>query len=103
MHRRGTAGGLIERDAEMHRRAPTGLIERFGKPVPGSIPTILRSYKSAVALQINRLRRTPAAAVWQHNYYEHIIRNVTEWDRIRLYIQENPAAWASDRENPSKT
>jgi putative transposase len=29
------------------RRAPTNT-EQFGKPVPGSIPTIIRAYKSAV-------------------------------------------------------
>ena len=37
---------------------------------------------------------------WQRNYYEHIIRNDDELNRIRAYIEANPAQWAYDRENP---
>ncbi len=37
---------------------------------------------------------------WQHNYYEHIIRNDDEMNRIRQYINDNPIQWALDRENP---
>ena len=35
--------------------------------------------------------------VWQRNYYEHIIRNRKDLERIRRYIQENPARWDRDR------
>jgi REP element-mobilizing transposase RayT len=38
---------------------------------------------------------------WQKNYYEHVIRNDGELERIRRYIVENPLKWDSDRENPS--
>jgi len=38
--------------------------------------------------------------LWQRNYYEHIIRNEDELQRIRQYIARNPADRASDRENP---
>jgi putative transposase len=38
--------------------------------------------------------------LWQRNYWEHVIRNVTEFNRIREYIQNNPAKWASDMLNP---
>lgn len=36
---------------------------------------------------------------WQENYYEHVIRNEEEMDRIRQYIANNPLQWAFDREN----
>ena len=39
--------------------------------------------------------------VWQRNYYEHIIRNETELDRITRYIEANPTRWCDDRENPA--
>jgi REP element-mobilizing transposase RayT len=39
--------------------------------------------------------------VWQRNYYEHIIRNETELDRITRYIESNPSRWTDDRENPA--
>ncbi len=38
--------------------------------------------------------------LWQRNYYEHIVRNENEMVRIREYIRNNPAQWATDRENP---
>ncbi len=39
--------------------------------------------------------------LWQRNYYEHIIRDDGELDRIREYVVGNPARWESDRENPN--
>jgi len=42
-----------------------------------------------------------AGRFWQRNYYEHIIRNDDELNRIRDYIQMNPARWAWDRQNAS--
>ncbi len=38
--------------------------------------------------------------LWQRNYYEHIVRNEKELNRIRQYIMDNPAKWESDQENP---
>ena len=74
--------------------------EFFGKPVAGSISTIVRSFKSAATRCINEMQGAPGAAIWQRNYYEHIIRDETDWSRIREYIQMNPARWQEDRENP---
>jgi putative transposase len=78
------------------RCAPT--IEQFSNPIAGSIPTIVRGYKSAVTSRINQLRGSPGAPVWQRNYHEHIIRNADELSRIREYIRNNPAAWETDDE-----
>ncbi|MCM2358502.1 MAG: transposase [Geobacteraceae bacterium] len=39
---------------------------------------------------------------WQDNYYEHVIRNEEEMDRIRQYIVNNPLQWELDRENPAQ-
>ena len=82
------------------RRAPTDTSEQFGKPVAGSIPTIVRSTKSAVTKRINRMRQSPGERVWQRNYYEHIIRDENSLQRIRQYIHDNPAHWQVDREFP---
>jgi len=85
----------------MHR-APTGTTEHFGKPVAGSLPTIIRCYTAAVIRHINKLRNTPGHKIWQRNYYEHVIRNDKSYDKIRQYIIENPLYWAQDDENPSR-
>ncbi|MGC8879289.1 MAG: transposase [Anaerolineae bacterium] len=68
--------------------------------IPGSLGAIVRAYKSAVTKHINTLRGTPGVLTWQRNYYEHIIRDEQELQRIRQYILDNPALWAEDRENP---
>ena len=81
-------------------RAPT--VEQFGQPVSGSIPTIIRSFKSAVTKRINEIRKTPGEKLWQRNYYERIIRNENELNHIREYIANNPMKWKLDRGNPDK-
>jgi putative transposase len=40
--------------------------------------------------------------LWQRNYYEHVVRDETELNRIRQYIDDNPAQWEFDDENPLK-
>ncbi len=79
-------------------RAPT--VERFGQPVSGSLPTVIRSFKSAVTQRSNALHGTPGASVWQRNYYEHVIRDEASLQGMREYIANNPLQWALDRENP---
>ncbi len=41
-----------------------------------------------------------AGKLWQRNYYEHIIRNEGESNRIQEYIANNPQQWHTDHENP---
>ena len=79
------------------RRAPT---EQFSKPTSGSLPTIVRSFKSAVTKHINEMRHTPGTPIWQRNYYEHIIRDEDDLHQIQLYIVNNPLRWDLDSENP---
>ena len=38
--------------------------------------------------------------LWQRNYWEHIIRNGNELNRIRQYIINNPVKWESDQNYP---
>jgi len=41
--------------------------------------------------------------VWQRNYYEHVIRDDANLDRVRAYIDANPSRWVEDEENPART
>ena len=36
---------------------------------------------------------------WQRNFYERIIRNDNELNKIRQYIRDNPINWENDTEN----
>ena len=76
--------------------------EEFGKSTVNSIPIIIKLFKSTATKQINELRGTPGKPVWQKNYFERVIRNEDELNRIREYIIYNPAKWAKDNENPYK-
>jgi putative transposase len=71
-------------------------------PPPRSLGAFVGGFKSAVTQRINELRHTPAAPVWQRNYYEHVVRDDGELLRVREYIQNNPLEWENDRENPSR-
>lgn len=52
---------------------------------------IVRSLKTFSARKINMARQTPGKIVWHRGYYDRIIRNQGELDRIRTYIRMNPA------------
>lgn len=56
-----------------------------------SLPTVVRSYKSAVT----RLSRNNNYNFqWQSRYYERIIRSSSELLQIRRYITNNPKLWS---------
>jgi len=67
-------------------------------PKPRSIGAIVGSFKSAVSYRLNK--QFHVTNIWQRNFYEHIIRNDDEWNKIHLYIEANPANWRDDLENP---
>ncbi|MCI5189051.1 MAG: hypothetical protein D3905_04465 [Candidatus Electrothrix sp. AS4_5] len=76
-------------------------ILRFGKPVAGSLPTVVRSYKSAVTRHINILRNTPGNKLWQRNYWEHIIRNnPTRWQEDALHPDQPPFPGETHKSSP---
>ena len=39
--------------------------------------------------------------LWQRNYYEHVIRDEDDLNRVREYISANQLNWTSDAENPN--
>jgi REP element-mobilizing transposase RayT len=72
----------------------------FGKAVPGSLGTLVGLFKQAVTRRV-RVRHGARIDVWHENYYEHIIRNEKELNRIWEYIRTNPLRWRYDVENPA--
>ena len=78
-------------------RAPTDSVrEAFGKPRSGSLPTILRSFKTASTRAARAADPLLGPRLWQRGYYEHVIRGKEELARIRAYIEQNPARWEED-------
>ena len=78
-------------------------LREFGRLPRQSLHIIVGSFKSAVTRQVNAIRKTPNTPFWQRNYYERVIRNEPELNRIKEYIVNNPVKWQFDRENPNRT
>jgi len=84
---------------DMRWASQTGSVPRSFSNVPaGSLGSVIRSYKAVVTRQIRRMKRSPSDKVWQRGYYERIIRDDAELERIRAYIQNNPARWAAEHD-----
>jgi putative transposase len=94
--------GIINIVGARHAVPGGGGSEEFGKPRRSSLPTIIRSYKSAVTKRAHIMLATDTETVWQRNYYEHVIRDEEELIAIADYIKCNPALWKLDRENPDR-
>ena len=92
---------VIRTDSEINvgagfKPAPTGSTrtKRHG------LTEVVRGFKTFSARRINIIRAAPGTPVWQRSYYDHVIRGEEELDRVREYIQGNPAKWLEDVENP---
>lgn len=64
------------------------------------LPEVVRAFKTFSARRVNELRRHPFASLWQRGYYEHVIRNERDLERIREYIVGNPVNWTKDEYCP---
>lgn len=68
--------------------------KRFQNIGKNTVSSIIGSYKSAVTKHANRLGFPNG---WQTRFYDHIIRNDAEYQRISNYINDNPAKWKEDK------
>jgi REP element-mobilizing transposase RayT len=55
-----------------------------------TVGAIVRGFKGAVVRRVGR-------PIWQRDFYEHIIRSEAALERIRRYIETNPARWEERR------
>jgi REP-associated tyrosine transposase len=62
-----------------------------------SLGSILGQYKSATTKEIQKFHIHHFK--WQRNYWERVIRDEDELNRIRKYIIENPMNWNTDEES----
>lgn len=65
---------------------PTGTARTIGSMVRGFKIGVTKWYR----------QRSAASKIWQRNYWDHIIRNESELNRIRQYILDNPMQWEQD-------
>ena len=67
-------------------------------PKKWNLWNIIKLFKSFFTKNINKSQNKIYFA-WQNNYYDRIIRNDDELDRIRKYIIENPLKWELEKDN----
>jgi REP element-mobilizing transposase RayT len=63
-----------------------------------SLSSLISGFKSSTTKQINILRQTRGAPLWQRGYYDHIVRDEYDLFRIRNYIRHNPLSVHMDGE-----
>ena len=71
-----------------------------------SVITLMHDFKSrSTSAYIKGVKRGEYesfnGALWQRSYYDHIIRKTESLERVREYINSNPARWAEDMFHPN--
>ena len=64
-----------------------------------SVSQLIGAFKTTTSKRIHQMGNTWFE--WQRSFYERVVRNDKECDRIREYIQTNPLRWELDIENDS--
>ncbi len=63
-------------------------------PKSGTLGRIIGSYKSAVMRHVHRFGYE---FDWQSRFYDHIVRDKGDFNRIAKYIDKNPSNWKVNR------
>jgi REP element-mobilizing transposase RayT len=96
--------GLSDKQPEKNRPYKQG---NHGGIAPTlSLSDVVHRFKSFTTATyrtcVMKLNWSPfPGTLWQRNYYERIIRNEDELNRIRQYILNNPQQWDYDENNPA--
>ncbi len=102
--------GLINMPGSMIRNMPGSTPSRGGQAgsTPTGITTTLGQYIKrfktlTTRIYIKNVRKNGwepfKKRIWQRNYYDRIVRNEEELNKIRKYIKDNPKMWDRDRNN----
>ena len=59
-----------------------------------SLSRVVGQYKMAVTKSIRNMETDKK--VWQRSFHDHIIRNQKSYEKIWLYIENNPLKWEED-------
>ena len=96
IQRDGENAADIESRADMETRA-----DMESAPTV-SLPDVIQSFKRHSTIEYIKLVKQNILPpfdkqIWQRGYYEHIIRNEHEYQKIYEYIENNPIKWEEDK------
>jgi REP element-mobilizing transposase RayT len=77
-----------------HVHLVVGLRTRARQASPSRLGTVIGSMKSGSA-------REAGIPLWQRGYFDYVIRDEGDLERVREYIRTNPIRWAPDPEIPA--
>jgi REP element-mobilizing transposase RayT len=96
--------GILIIDSFSHgrdRSRPVSTNERPTSIKPNKIkplPELIGAFKTTSSKQMHKSIRSDFQ--WQRSFYDHIIRDEDELNRIRDYIKLNPVNWNKDKFHP---
>ena len=88
---------VAQNNNEYQKGQPQGIA-----PTGKTIGNMIGAFQSIVTVEYIRGVKTLGwqpfdGKLWQRNYWEHIIRNDNEYQRISNYIINNPLNWKNDK------
>jgi REP element-mobilizing transposase RayT len=101
----GSNGQTHRSNGQTHRSAPTtetDIGQQQGEHTGSPLPQVVQWFKTMTTNEYIRGVKQNAwspfsGKLWQRNYWEHIVRNEQELNRIQQYIQNNPTQWQLDK------
>jgi putative transposase len=79
---------------------PGGITGENNPMLFDNLSRVIRWYKGRTTFQCRSIH---ANFAWQTRFYDHIIRDETEYWKIREYILNNPKRWDEDKYNQTNT
>ena len=64
-----------------------------------SLGSFVHYLKSSISRSVHESK--PGVALWQKGYFDHVIRDEYDYERIAEYIASNPARWVIKRQGES--
>ena len=92
---------LGTRGASFPRPSRSSQPNRRGEVSSPTLGQVVAYFKYQSTKSINQHRDMPGTRIWQRNYYDHVIRDNIDLQRIRQYITDNPMQWELDQLHPN--
>ena len=74
---------------------------RRGEVSSPTLGQIVAYFKYQSTKYVNQYRDIAGTQIWQRNYYDHVLRDDIDLQRIRQYIRDNPMQWELDPLHPN--
>ena len=92
---------ILNNNRKNENPSPTRNNNRRGEVSSPTLGKIIAYFKYQSTKHINQHRDMPGTQVWQRDYYDHVVRDDPDLQRLRQYIQNNPMKWELDQLHPN--